>query len=69
MCGYGLVVEYILAKDESGVRFSLPAQNNEHKAKLCAIMFFIADRENRRPEAVYKTSEVSACRQGGVESD
>lgn len=26
--GYGLVVEYVLAKDESGVRFSLPAQSN-----------------------------------------
>ncbi len=24
--GYGLVVKYVLAKDESGVRFSLPAQ-------------------------------------------
>ena len=46
-----------------------PHKNKEHKAKLCAIMFFIADRENRRPEAVYKTSEASACRQGGVESD
>lgn len=25
-CGYGLVVECVLAKDETGVRFSLPAQ-------------------------------------------
>lgn len=25
--GYGLVVERVLAKDESGVRFSVPAQN------------------------------------------
>lgn len=25
--GYGLVVEHVLAKDETGVRFSLPAQN------------------------------------------
>ncbi len=25
-CGYGLVVERVLAKDESGVRFSVPAQ-------------------------------------------
>lgn len=25
-CGYGLVVERVLAKDETGVRFSLPAQ-------------------------------------------
>jgi hypothetical protein len=24
-CGYGLVVECVLAKDETGVRFSLPA--------------------------------------------
>ena len=24
-CGYGLVVEHVLAKDETGVRFSLPA--------------------------------------------
>ena len=26
VCGYGLVVEHILAKDETGVRFSLSAQ-------------------------------------------
>src|SRR3989338_7373194 len=26
-CGYGLVVEHVLAKDETGVRFSLAAQN------------------------------------------
>ena len=26
ICGYGLVVEHVLAKDETGVRFSLPAQ-------------------------------------------
>lgn len=25
-CGHGLVVEHVLAKDETGVRFSLPAQ-------------------------------------------
>ena len=25
-CGYGLVVEHVLAKDETGVRFSYPAQ-------------------------------------------
>ena len=25
MCGYGLVVERVLAKDEIGVRFSVPA--------------------------------------------
>src|SRR3989344_5629389 len=27
MCGYGLVVEHVLAKDETGVRFSLPAHS------------------------------------------
>ncbi len=26
-CGHGLVVEHVLAKDETGVRFSLPAQD------------------------------------------
>ena len=25
ICGYGLVVEHVLAKDETGVRFSLSA--------------------------------------------
>jgi hypothetical protein len=28
ICGYGLVVEHVLAKDETGVRFSLSAPNN-----------------------------------------
>ena len=28
-CGHGLVVKYILAKDESGVRFSLPAHKTQ----------------------------------------
>ncbi len=28
-CGYGLVVEHVLAKDETGVRFPLPAQNEK----------------------------------------
>ena len=27
ICGYGLVVECVLAKDETRVRFSLPAHN------------------------------------------
>ena len=27
-CGYGLVVEHVLAKDETGVRFSLAAQKS-----------------------------------------
>lgn len=27
-CGYGLVVECVLAKDETGVRFSLAAQKS-----------------------------------------
>lgn len=26
VCGIGLVVEHVLAKDETGVRFSYPAQ-------------------------------------------
>ncbi len=26
ICGIGLVVEHVLAKDETGVRFSYPAQ-------------------------------------------
>lgn len=26
ICGVGLVVEHVLAKDETGVRFSYPAQ-------------------------------------------
>ncbi len=29
--GYGLVVEHVLAKDETGVRFSLPAQIHGYK--------------------------------------
>lgn len=34
--GYGLVVEYVLAKDETRVRFSLPAQiNNGFISILC----------------------------------
>lgn len=32
--GYGLVVECVLAKDETGVRFSLPAQG-AREAKAC----------------------------------
>ncbi len=28
-CGYSLMVGRVLAKDELGVRFSLPAQSNE----------------------------------------
>ena len=29
VCGYGLVVERVLAKDEIGVRFSVPAPNKK----------------------------------------
>ncbi len=29
ICGIGLVVEHVLAKDETGVRFSYPAQNKK----------------------------------------
>ncbi len=35
-CGYSLVVEHIVANDKTGVRFSLPAQdnnNNEHNVE------------------------------------
>ncbi len=32
-CGYGLVVKRVLAKDESGVRFSLSAPNKEHPTR------------------------------------
>ena len=31
--GYGLVVEHVLAKDETGVRFSLSAPNSEQIAE------------------------------------
>ena len=33
LCGYGLVVEHVLAKDETGVRFSLAALFGHEK--LC----------------------------------
>ncbi len=32
--GYGLVVKYVLAKDESGVRFSLSAQRHKNIAQV-----------------------------------
>lgn len=34
ICGHGLVVKYLLAKEESGVRFPLPAQNKNYFRKL-----------------------------------
>ena len=39
LSGYGLVVEHVLAKDETGVRFSLAAQ------KICpfVLILFIKD--------------------------
>ena len=36
-CGYGLVVEHVLAKDETGVRFSLPAPKDTIKDKIVLI--------------------------------
>ena len=31
ICGHGLVVEHVLAKDETGVRFSLAAQKSNRQ--------------------------------------
>ena len=39
-CGYGLVVECVLAKDETRVRFSLPAQNQNRSASCWSILIF-----------------------------
>ena len=44
ICGYGLVVECVLAKDETGVRFSLPAQL---KKALLRAFFNCAGRARR----------------------
>ena len=38
-CGHGLVVEHVLAKDETGVRFSLPAHC------FCAIIYLCSRGE------------------------
>ncbi len=38
-CGHGLVVEHILAKDKTGVRFSLAAQQ-----KIAAVVQWIPAR-------------------------
>ncbi len=38
-CGIGLVVEHVLAKDETGVRFSYPAQK-----KYTVIMYKLTSR-------------------------
>ncbi len=39
-CGYGLVVEYVLAKDETGVRFSLPAPLIEKSPSGAFFLFY-----------------------------
>ena len=47
------MVEHVLAKDETGVRFSLPAQRD---------VFTFMSRENRRPELRVSRDEEAARR-------
>jgi hypothetical protein len=48
--GYGLVVEHVLAKDETGVRFSLPAQRRSEATEFVRVerLNFFSRVENRK---------------------
>ena len=52
VCEYSLVVEYILAKDETGVRFSLLAQETSEIGKLC---FSISEARSASSETTRTT--------------
>jgi hypothetical protein len=66
LCGYGLVVEHVLAKDETGVRFSLPAllwpikgilfdcdSENKGHQRWCPL-FFISVNKNRQNIVIFQ---------------
>ena len=55
------MVGHVLAKDETGVRFSLPAQNNKQIIYNLRVYFELG-KKNRKTEAVHKMSGTSACR-------
>ena len=60
------MVECVLAKDETGVRFSLPAQKQKAKHEsVWPSVVFVAGRENRKTEAA-KPSSASSWRRGRV---
>ena len=77
-CGYGLVVEHVLAKDETGVRFPLPAQKTRKAGFIQSFLFSIERVEgsncfdpvgNRKPQPCRKaTGEVGSrpCEAGVV---
>ena len=44
ICGHGLVVEHVLAKDETGVRFSLAAHYQKYPEALMLRGIFVPDR-------------------------
>ena len=46
ICGHGLVVEHVLAKDETGVRFSLAAHSQKYP-DICDIGVFLHQKETR----------------------
>lgn len=42
--GYGLVVKRVLAKDESGVRFSLSAPKDKRPRKRAFVLLYVENR-------------------------
>ena len=47
-CGIGLVVEYVLAKDETGVRFPYPAHKiQDPGTTVLGFLYFNAGRESK----------------------
>ena len=49
VCGHGSVVEHVLAKDETGVRFSLPAPKRDSKTTLqvCTTLCILGIKDKR----------------------